>query len=124
LNDLYEKYRDRVEFFVVYIREAHPTDGWQVPANLRAGILVLDPKSLLEREHVAGTCVKELGIKFPALVDALDNAVENAYAGWPDRLYAVDVDGKIAFKGGMGPAGFRPDQLARWLELKAGSTSD
>ena len=42
LNDLYEKYRDRVEFFVVYIREAHPTDGWQVPANVRAGILVLD----------------------------------------------------------------------------------
>ena len=33
--------RDRlgesVEFFVVYIQEAHPTDGWQVDINVTEG---------------------------------------------------------------------------------------
>ncbi len=115
LNALYEKYRDRVEFYLVYIREAHPTDGRQVQANVRDGILVEDPKSLEARQKVAGTCAAALGIKFPALVDGLDNAVEQAYAGWPDRLYVVGQDGRIAFKGAPGPSGFRVDDVVRWL---------
>ena len=28
LVELYEQYRDQVEFMVVYVREAHPTDKW------------------------------------------------------------------------------------------------
>jgi hypothetical protein len=28
---------------VIYIREAHPDDGWRVPENLEAGIHVKEP---------------------------------------------------------------------------------
>ena len=28
LSDIYKKFSDRVQFLVIYIREAHPTDGW------------------------------------------------------------------------------------------------
>jgi hypothetical protein len=106
LNKLYLQYRDRVEFRLVYIREAHPTDGWQVPANLRDSILFEDPKDLEQRRVVAGACVKTLGIQFPALVDTVDDAVESQYAGWPDRIYVIDLEGKIAYKGAPGPRGF------------------
>jgi hypothetical protein len=31
-------------------------------------------------------CVAKLGIKFPAVVDRLDNSTERAYTAWPERL--------------------------------------
>ena len=35
LNRLYRDYQDRVQFFVVYIEEAHPIDAWQVSGDAR-----------------------------------------------------------------------------------------
>ena len=51
----------------------------------------------------------------PTVLDRHDNAVNAAYAGWPDRLYVVGVDGRIAYKGGPGPGGFRPAEVEAWL---------
>ena len=45
MNEIYNTYRDRVDFYLVYIREAHPSDGWQVRANLDEGLAFLEPKS-------------------------------------------------------------------------------
>jgi cytochrome oxidase Cu insertion factor (SCO1/SenC/PrrC family) len=47
----------------------------------------------------------------PALIDDLDDAVSTAYAAWPDRLYLIDRDGRIAYHGGRGPFGFDPEEL-------------
>jgi hypothetical protein len=52
----------------------------------------------------------------PMVVDGVDNAVASAYGGWPDRLYLVGRDGRIAFQGGEGPFGFKPDELERAIE--------
>ena len=38
-----------------------------------------------------------------------------AYAGWPDRLYVVGADGRIVYRGGPGPGGFRPQEVEEWL---------
>ena len=50
----------------------------------------------------------KLAIEIPAVVDEMDDAVSNAYAGMPERLYLIGSDGNIAYKGGMGPMFFRP----------------
>ncbi len=42
------------------------------------------------------------------LIDDMKNTAQQAYAGWPDRLYVVGRDGKVAFKGDPGPKGFKP----------------
>ena len=42
---MYERYGKDVEFLLVYIREAHPTDGWQVPRNENEGVLIESAKS-------------------------------------------------------------------------------
>lgn len=39
-----------------------------------------------------------------------------AYAGWPDRMAVVGVDGKIAYYGGKGPGGFKPQEVEKWLK--------
>ena len=98
-------------FYAVYIVEAHPTDIWQMKSNIKDNILFANPKTDEERALVAGACVRKLGIKFPAVIDGIDNRTEVAYTGWPDRLYLIDRDGKVAFKSRPGPFGFKPDQL-------------
>ena len=98
-------------FYAVYIEEAHPTDIWQMRSNVREGVLFRNPQSDAEREGVAQSCVRNLGIRFPALIDGIGNTVERMYTGWPDRLYLIARDGRVAFKSAPGPFGFHPDAL-------------
>lgn len=116
MERLYKQYRDKADFKVIYIREAHPVDGWRVPANDREGIEVPDPKTEKERETVAQTCAAKLKISIPTLIDGMDNAVEKVYAGWPDRIYIVGKDGRIAYKGKPGPKGFDPKEAEKALK--------
>jgi hypothetical protein len=116
LNSLFREYRDRAAFYIVYIQEAHPVDAWQLDDNVEDDVLVASTRSLDERVNVAGMCVRNLGIELPALVDDPDNHVERTYTGWPDRLYVIDRDGKVAYKSGAGPFGFKPAEVERTLE--------
>ena len=111
LNRLYRDYRDRVAFHVVYIEEAHPIDAWQLDDNVEDGVLVKSTRTAEERDEVAKMCVVKLGIEMPALVDDPDNRVERAYTAWPDRLYVIDSDGRIAYKSQAGPFGFKTDDV-------------
>ena len=108
-------------FYVVYIREAHPSDGWQMASNVRERVVFRAPKSLGERDEVAGACVRRLGIEIPALIDDVDDGVEAAYTGWPDRLYVIGRDGRVVYKSAPGPHGFDPSGVAATLKRLAGS---
>jgi Iodothyronine deiodinase len=117
---MYTAYKETVHFRVIYIREAHPIDGWQVPINVKEKILIADPKTLEERRKVAKEFAAQFKVTLPICVDTLDDQVEKTYAGWPDRFYVIDAEGKIAYKGDPGPAGFRvadvPPELDRLLK--------
>jgi hypothetical protein len=108
---LYEQYGDKVGFLIVYITEAHPTDVWQMESNVKDKVLFASPKSEEERALVAGACVRKLGIKLPAVLDEFGNSTEQAYTGWPDRLYLIDTNGHVVYKSKPGPFGFKPDDL-------------
>ena len=41
-----------------------------------------------------------------------------AYGGWPDRLYLIGRDGRIAFQGEEGPFGFKPAKLAAAIDAE------
>lgn len=113
---MYQKYRDRVQFYMVYIREAHPTDGWQVGSNRQQGILIKQPTTLLQRTQVADEMCRKLDLSIPAVIDSMDDVANKAYSGWPDRLYLVSAAGRIAYMGGPGPRGFRPAELQQAIE--------
>ncbi len=124
---MFARYRDQVDFYAVYIREAHPTDGWSMESNDRVGVKVAQPKSTEERTQAAAHCCESLKMAMPLLVDTIDDRVGRAYSGFPDRLYVIDRDGKVAYKGGRGPFGYRPRELEQTLvimmldEAKSGS---
>lgn len=101
---------------MVYITEAHPSDLWQMQSNIRDRVVLASPANQDERASVAKTCVVRLGIKFPAVLDEFGNSTERAYTGWPDRLYLIDGQGRVAYKSKPGPFGFNPGELAAALE--------
>ena len=84
-------------------------------SNIKDSVVYASPRSEDERAGVANACVRKLGIKFPALVDGFSNTAEQAYTGWPDRIYLIDVHGRVAYKSKPGPFGFHPDELAAAL---------
>jgi hypothetical protein len=100
----------------VYILEAHASDVWQMPSNIKQNIVFASPRSMEERTAVADSCVRNLHIEIPALLDGFRNATEAAYTGWPDRLYLIDRDGRVAYKSGPGPFGFHPQELQASLK--------
>jgi type I thyroxine 5'-deiodinase len=108
---LYADYGSHVNFYAVYILEAHPSDVWQMQSNVRDKVVFASPTSYDQRESLAGMCVRKLGIKFPALVDDFSNRTEQAYTGWPDRIYLIGVDGRVRYKSRPGPFGFKPEEL-------------
>jgi Iodothyronine deiodinase len=116
LEDLHDRYGDRVAFLIVYIREAHPEDGWVLADNRRDGVAVLEPTTLDERAAAAGACTTRLRTRIPTVLDELDDEVASQYGGWPDRLYLVGRDGRIAYQGGEGPFGFLPEELETAIE--------
>ena len=116
LHELWETWRDRVEFVVVYIREAHPEEGWVVTPNRQEEIRVNDPTSTGERVEVAATCAINLKIRIPVLVDEVNDEIASAYGALPDRLYLISQDGTVSFQGEPGPWGFDPAALQNAME--------
>ena len=90
-------------------------------SNVRDGVLFRSPRDEAERYSVAGTCVRKLGIKFPALIDGFDNRVEFAYTGWPDRLYLMAPRGRVLYKSKPGPFGFNPQDLGKAIQTTVNS---
>lgn len=117
IEKLYRRYKDRANFLMVYVREAHPTDGWRMSSNDRLGVSTSQPTTYGERAEVAQKCGRLLGLGFPMLVDTIDDAVGGRYSGMPGRFYLIDRSGKIAFKNGRGPYGFKPAELEQSLVL-------
>lgn len=120
LETLHRQYGEQVAFFVVYIKEAHPEEGWVLGRNRRADVRVNDPITEERRAEVAQTCAVRMRIHMPVLVDGIDNAVASAYGGWPDRLYLIGRDGRIAYQGREGPFGFKPPELDAAIRAELG----
>ncbi len=82
--------------------------------------MIEDPINEAERTEVASQCVADLELPMPAIIDKLDDKVNQAYKGWPDRLYLIGTDGKIAYAGGRGPFFFSPDELEHSIRAELG----
>jgi hypothetical protein len=109
MKALYEAYHDKAVILVVYIREAHPAGTDQTADN--AGWKVIDktvfyqPKTYEERRKLAETACLFWELPIPTLVDTMEPSVGMTYDAWPNRLYLLDTQGKIVYRGVRGPQG-------------------
>jgi len=110
------EYGDKVQFFIVYTREAHAADS-----DRPAGKDIEQPVSTEERREVGQKFLDDMGLEMPALLDNIDDKTSKDYASLPDRLYLVGKDGKVAYAGDKGPRGFKPDELADAIDQELGN---
>ena len=98
-----------MDFYCVYIQEAHPSDGWQVARNLNDTVLHEQPRTIEARAEIAEVCALQLGVRMPMLLDNMSNEVDSLYAALPERLYVLDSDGMVTFRTVVGSPGFDVD---------------
>ncbi len=82
--------RDAANVVFVYIAEAHALDEWQMQSNVDEGVLLRQHVTIDERFAAAREGVERLGLTMPVLVDGMDDAVSEAFAAWPERLYVAE----------------------------------
>ena len=120
LVKLYNDYKDYAEFLQVYVREAHPTDEWQMKTNIKEDVCYAQPKNLTQRVAIANDFIKRFQFPLPFGVDEMSDAANLAYSAWPERIYIIDEGGRIVYRGGMGPFYYKPEEARAWLEKRFG----
>jgi alkylhydroperoxidase family enzyme len=86
-------------------------------SNDKDEVVFAQPTTYAERSEVASKCCAALKMTVPLVVDEIDDRVGHLYSGMPDRLYLIDRGGKVAYKGGRGPFGFKPSELEQAIAM-------
>ena len=120
---IFDDYKQRADFLTVYVREAHPADEWQMKSNLKDkdNVCYAQPKTLEQRVMIANDFVKRFKFTLPFGIDDMSNAANDAYAAWPERIYIIDESGRIAYRGGIGPFNYKPEEAREWLAARYGA---
>jgi hypothetical protein len=120
---LYNDYKDHADFLTVYVREAHPTDEWEMKSNLKEDVCYPQPKTMEQRLAIANDFVKRFHYPVPFGVDDMSNLADHEYAAWPERIYIIDASGRVAYRGGMGPFDYKPEEARAWLAARFGAVN-
>ncbi len=91
--------------------------------NEKDAVLFRRHRSMEERVQVGEACMVKMALEMPAVVDEMDDAVTKNYAAMPERLFLIGTDGKVAYRGGMGPMFFRPKEWEAAIEGYLGATT-
>ena len=117
LEKTYQVYKDRADFYLIYIKEAHASEG----ARPSREVKIAQHKNYAERLDAAAGCVADLKLSMPLLIDDMKNTVGDAFHGHPDRLFILALDGTIAYRGERGPSGFKVDEMRSALKKLVGA---
>lgn len=130
---IYKQFREDVQFMMIYVREAHPTDKWwlaetkfmrllSVTSNDYPSYDTKEPENIEERRVVATACRSKLLEDMPVYVDNMDNKVDLTYVAWPTRVYFLGTDGKVKYDSGLGPYGLSPEDLEKEITKYLGKS--
>jgi tetratricopeptide (TPR) repeat protein len=111
LKRLSEEHKGKLDFRLIYIREAHAGADWQSTINERDGIALEPAKTVEQKREHAQLCLRKLDLPWAAIADGIDGAAEAAYQAWPSRVYIVDRHGRVAFNSRLGELEFQPARM-------------
>jgi len=112
LKQIHARFENKATFLTIYTQEAHPTEGGDY---LDYFLPVSKHNSLQQRLDAAGELLQLEELPGPLLVDNMQDEASKSYGSFPDRLYVI-LDGVVVFQGGVGPHGYLPKQVEKWLE--------
>jgi hypothetical protein len=120
LSKLVKTYKDKINFCLVYILEAHPTDHDNCPymndcnkasededsfnkvntMNNKRNIIIDQQKTYGERKATAKTMIKKLRIATQVLIDGVNNEYWNTFGPSPNNGYLITPQGTVFSKYG------------------------
>lgn len=118
MQQIFEDYGDVAEIRLVYINEAHAADSsW--PARYAKEKNITKHDNYGERCQSAELLLNDKNLTIPFVIDEMNNHVNEAYSAWPDRVFLVRTDGRLAVAGTRGPFGFVPalKEVKKWLAV-------
>ena len=106
MTTVIEKYRDRVDFLVVYTQEAHPVgspspypvEEWVPWLNKLTRIQTRQPDTLLERLNQATSTKKALEYSPEFFVDGMSNSAWRSYGRAPSPAFLIDRHRRILLR--------------------------
>ncbi|NXD32456.1 IOD1 deiodinase, partial [Spelaeornis formosus] len=107
---LVDDFASTADFLIIYIEEAHATDGWAFKNNVD----IRQHRSLQERVRAARMLLAR-SPQCPVVVDTMQNQSSQLYAALPERLYVIQ-EGRICYKGKAGPWNYNPEEVRAVLE--------
>lgn len=87
-------------------------------SNTDQNICYMQPRTFPERVAIANDFVTRFHFPLPIAIDPMDNAADRIYGGWPERIYIIDEQGRIVYRGGLGPFNYHPQEARAWLERR------
>uniref|UniRef100_A0A674BC09 Iodothyronine deiodinase n=1 Tax=Salmo trutta TaxID=8032 RepID=A0A674BC09_SALTR len=115
------EFSDVADFLLVYIDEAHPSDGWVAPAMGPRSFEVRKHRSLEERVVAAKKLIESFSLpsQCQLVADCMDNNANVAYGVSNERVCIVQRR-KIAYLGGKGPFFYNLKDVRQYLEQSYG----
>ncbi len=104
MSGLYEDFRDRVHFLLVYTVEAHPVGSkspyrqgeWDPWWNRLTGVRVRQPPDEESRRRQAESSHERLKLEPMMVVDEMDDAVWRSFGAASSPAFVIDREGRIA----------------------------
>ena len=104
MEEVRERFEDKVLFIVLYQREAHAGESRFVDIE--------QPETMEARTELASKSCEELNIATLVVIDDMDNSVRKAYGELPNSAYMIQKGGGVFYK----EAWARPDEWGPHLE--------
>ncbi|KAK7819951.1 hypothetical protein U0070_007643 [Myodes glareolus] len=116
-RQLVEEFSSVADFLLVYIDEAHPSDGWAVPGDSSLSFEVKKHRNQEDRCAAAQQLLERFSLppQCQVVADRMDNNANVAYGVAFERVCIVQRQ-KIAYLGGKGPFSYNLQEVRSWLE--------
>jgi len=114
--EVFQKYKENIDFLVVYIMEAHACDEWPLGTKT----VIPQHKSTENRIQVAKGFKQTYNWTIPLVVDPISNEFNQAFSAWPERLFVVQ-DLKVTYIAQPEDGGYEllwPHEVKKIFDLK------
>ena len=106
-----------IDFIIIYIKEAHPSDGWKFDGPEYS--FIANHRQLNDRIEAVKTMIELAKINKDSQIsvysDTMDDHTNHLFRGAPERLYVLH-DQKVFYQGENGPFGYSIPSLDFFLK--------
>jgi hypothetical protein len=117
LAEYYQNLNSPIDFIIIYIKEAHASDGWKFDGEGYS--FIANHRDIQDRIEAVKTMIEFSKINKESQIsvycDTMDDHTNHLFRGWPERLYVL-YNQKILYQGLSGPFGYSIPSLDGFLK--------